>query len=544
VSRPVFDAGALDRGYAFLDACPEHLLPEVVAAPFGTLSDRVSGALAWRTALLAGGLPAVDVWPPPEVAAPARAALSSMGLARFCEGEPELADAVLVDMLRAFVRSGEAFHADVLARLAELERLERRRIEEERARRAPRRSRSGAEAPEALAKLRAAWGATSRERAGAGGAVSVEGEGAAGPIVLDEATVERLRAQATRDAAAVQPAPDAELIGAWSERARAWTELAGVFGDLGAMLGRGWDLARGVLRHVGWKELLRLQELVKQLPELREVVRALGRLHLSDGELSVAEALFVPVLRLEEERREVPTPLVPAETRGVVRSGDIARMLPVEAVMLGHPQLRLLWHARRAEHALLSYRVEGMEIERVQVEREVQESQERQRPRPERGPILAVIDTSGSMHGLPEQVAKAIVLEAARTAHAEKRRCYLYAYSGPGDVLEHELDLGPEGIARLLVFLAHSFGGGTDIGAMSTVVARLRADDWKKADVILVSDGEWHAPAGVIAGVAQAKEDGTRFHGVQVGNRGQTGMHLLCDPVHVFQDWRAAGGWR
>lgn len=56
--------------------------------------------------------------------------------------------------------------------------------------------------------------------------------------------------------------------------------------------------------------------------------------------------------------------------------------------------------------------------------------------------------------------------------------------------------------------------------------------------------GSWRRPAGVIAAVRLARENGTRFHGVQVGNVGQTGLHSICDPVHVFSEWAALGGWR
>ncbi len=94
-----------------------------------------------------------------------------------------------------------------------------------------------------------------------------------------------------------------------------------------------------------------------------------------------------------------------------------------------------------------------------------------------------------------------------------------------------------------MAFLMHSFGGGTDIGAMTTVVERLKQDTWKKADVVLVTDGEWGAPANVVAGVAGAKANGTRFHGVQVGTVGRTGLHSICDPVHEFRDWATLAGW-
>ena len=364
------------------------------------------------------------------------------------------------------------------------------------------------------------------------------------PIALDQETLRRLREQAMQEATQLLSSADADLLAAWGDRARAWAEIADVFGDLGEMMGLGWDLSCGVLRHTGWLDLLRLHKLIEQLPQLREIIRALGRLHTAQGDESVAEKILVPVRRIEEERREVRTPLIPAEMRGLERSGEITRMLPVEALMLGHPKLRMLWHARRSERALLTYRVEGIEIERVQVERDGHQEIEGKRPRTERGPILAVIDTSGSMHGLPEQVAKAIVLEALRTAHEEKRRCFLYAYSGPGQVLEHELDLSPDGMGRLLEFLGVSFGGGNDeVGMMAKVVTRLKDENWKKADVVFVGDGEWPAPATLVAAVRCACEEGARFHGVQIGNRGRTGLHAVCDPVHIFQDWATAGGW-
>ncbi len=503
----MFDARALDRRYAFLDDLPAHLLPDVVTLPLdGPLEQRIAGVRRWRDALLAGTLPPPDTWPPPEIAAPARRALADMDLARFCRDQPELVDALLADVLAAWARRGETFASEVAAQLAELAALERRRADAAEGERAKRERRP------------------------------------ARPVAVDEAALREAAARAVRERA-VEADPD--LLAAWGERARLWSEIADVFGDLGEMLGRGWDLSRGVLRQTGWTDLLRLRALVEQLPQLRDIVRALGRLHARDDGESIADRLLVPVRRLEEERREVRTPLAPTETRGVERSGEVARMLPLEAALLGHPRLRLLWHARRAERTLLTYRFEGLVAERVLVEREAHDETEGRRPRPERGPIVAIVDTSGSMHGLPERVAKAIVLEALRTAHAERRRCFLYAYSGPGEVLEHALDVSPEGVGRLLQFLAFSFGGGNDeAGVLRRVLARLEAPDWRRADVLFVSDGEWPVPPGLVEPVARARDAGARFHGVQIGNRGPTGLHALCDPVHVFEDWATAGGWR
>lgn len=496
-----FDAKALEQRYAFLDNCPEALLPEIVTLPLGSLPERVAGICRWRDALLAGTLPTTDVWPPASIVAPVRRALVELGLARFCKDQPELVDAVLKDVLAAVGRQTEVMRHEVVARLRELEELERIRWQA---------ARSG------KAEQKFALAAPEQHR---------------------------MHAQAEREVAGRERPAEPALMTRWGERVRAWHAIADVFGDLGSMLGRGWDLALGVLRHAGWLDLVRLQAMVAELPQLREIVRALGRLHASQNEVSIADQILRPVRRVEDERHEVRSPYIPAETRGIERSGELDRMLPVEASMLGHPKLRLAWHARRAERALLTYRVEGIDIVHRWVEKEVEVEAEARRPRPERGPIVAVIDTSGSMHGLPEQVAKALVLEAVRTAHAEKRRCLLYSYSGPGQVIEHEIDLSPEGIGRLLTFLLHTFGGGTDIGAMSAVLASLEKESWKKADVIVVSDGEWSASQALVTAVHEAREAGTRFHGVQIGQRGKTGLHALCEPVHEFRDWAMAGGW-
>lgn len=503
-----FDARSLEQSYAFLDECPEQFLQDIVTLPVGTLVQRVHGLRDWREALLLGQLPTEGTWPPSAIAAAARLAVSSLGVLPFLKGQPDLVDTFLHDVLASFTRCHEAFRSEVASELRKLEQLERARLE--------------------LEHVRASQGRQTLQSLG-----------------LDDEAIDRLRRQAERKVSQRAVDMDRGLVTAWEERTRTWAAISEVFGDLGEIMGRGWDMSNGVLKHVAWTDVLRLRELLEQLPQVREIVQSLGRLHAVDSKESVADLVFVPMRRIEKERREVRTNQIPAETRGVERSGEISRMLPIEACNLGHPKLRYLWHARRAERALLTYRIEGVEIECTSVERESSELKETQRPRQERGPIIAVIDTSGSMHGLPERVAKALVLEALRTAHAEKRRCFVYAYGGPGRIVEHELELTPGGIGGLLAFLSISFGGGSDeSGVMGKVLRRLEDGGWRKADVVFVSDGEWPAPSELVPRISAARLLGTRFHGVQIGSQSRTGLHTICDPVHLFQDWATAGGWR
>lgn len=62
------------------------------------------------------------------------------------------------------------------------------------------------------------------------------------------------------------------------------------------------------------------------------------------------------------------------------------------------------------------------------------------RPAAELGPIIVCLDTSGSMYGAREVVAKAVVLECMRGAHRQDRKCFVYAFRcAPAALCRHAL---------------------------------------------------------------------------------------------------------
>jgi uncharacterized protein with von Willebrand factor type A (vWA) domain len=219
-------------------------------------------------------------------------------------------------------------------------------------------------------------------------------------------------------------------------------------------------------------------------------------------------------------------------------------MLPSEAVLLGHPTLKWLWHARRAEQSLTTYLVQGVWADRVSMEGEVQVEKDVASPRKERGPILVCLDTSGSMAGVPEQIAKAVVLESMRVAHVEGRACHLYNFSGPGQVEEHLLSLTPDGLAGLLQFLMMSFGGGTDVAApIARAVERLNAEAWNRADILMLTDGEFRVGSTTVDALSAARDrHKVRVQGILIGNQTSEAMNALCDDVACFTDWGVVVG--
>lgn len=535
----IFEADSLERNYRFLDELPESLYPVVVTHTQGLLPQRVQGIMAWRKALLAGHLPndkPID-WPNQPALGKILSVLGQLDIARFCQQQAELTDHLLLEICEA-VSQFETIQSEQFNKhFEELKQLEEQRKREHIRQNNLRKQSASQKSVKDFKQLKVLSDDQLNEQ---------QSDTQISPIVLDAETLEQLQKEALRLAG--ENAADLtteQFLQDWQERARIWHELAEVFDELGSLLGRGWDLSQGLLRSQGWLEMVRLRQLLEQIPQLKELIRTLGKMQIATAEESmpVMEQLFEPVKRLFEEIKDIQTPLAPMETRGITRSDDISRMLPSELVFLGHPQLKMLWHARRAEKALLTYRVEGVLSEHVITEKEVLESQQQpgKKERLERGPIIVCLDTSGSMHGTPEMVAKALTLEAMRVAHKEKRACYLYAFSGPQQIIEHQLELTEQGLTEFMAFLIQSFHGGTDIQApLEKAVAKLATEEWKRADIMIVTDGEFSVPSNIVEMIHKAKEtDKLRVHGVLVGSFHSSAIEKLCNPVHRFSDWQA-----
>jgi uncharacterized protein with von Willebrand factor type A (vWA) domain len=336
----------------------------------------------------------------------------------------------------------------------------------------------------------------------------------------------------------------------WRERRGLLDELVEVFGATGDLLkNANWDELRGLLASDDWREIVRIRRLVAALPELCALLRGLGRAQPAeradasnqvDAQLDEQAAAPCPRIRMTH------IPELPGETRGVCRSGRIARMLPSETLLLTNRHLRLVWHAHHAERSLLTYEEDERMQEVVPERVPVVQSNPRRRPnrRMEAGPMLVCVDTSGSMQGGAEEVAKAVVLEAMRAAHAQRRACHVYAFGGPDEIVELELGLDAPGVERLARFLGQGFRGGTDIGGpLERALARLADERWQLADLLIASDGEFGATPATAAAVADAKIAlGLRVQGVLVGDRETIGMLELADDVFWVRDWRRYGG--
>lgn len=335
----------------------------------------------------------------------------------------------------------------------------------------------------------------------------------------------------------------------WQLEKSGWEEALALMQDLGDLAELRWDELRGRLNSREWREAQRLGALLAHLQPLVELIRGLGRAHHHPERppAPLAQPL-VSDTALPLAERETRLPDAPGELMGIRHSDRLERMLGSEAMQIRHPVLHKLWRARLAESRLLTYQSEALLIERVpDPQGRARQRSGAQPQRLERGPMILAIDTSGSMRGAPENIAKAVVLEALRTARRERRGCLLIAFGGPDEIVERELcppERPHEGLDALLALLGQGFDGGTDVQSpIERAVQRVREARWSSADLLIVSDGEFGCTPATLQHLEDARRElGLRVQGVLVGDRETLGLLQTCDDIHWLRDWRRYSG--
>ncbi len=267
----------------------------------------------------------------------------------------------------------------------------------------------------------------------------------------------------------------------------------------------GWDLSKGKMVRIRLEDIRNVAELVQQKAWLKALIAVLGRIE----ELG---AVWNPL----------PATMSKGEIHSVGRGGDVENMLPSEAMLLLGPATRTLFFARLYERSLLAYTMKA-------TAREGGDNPG--------GPMIALVDTSGSMKGQTEIVAKGFVLAAARLARLQNRRFLLGIFGSKDEYKEFELVGKNTNPGEFLRFLAWSFHGGTDInGPINRVCAKIVQEGWEAADCLVITDGMALPSAHTKAVVdAVRKQFNTFFMGVIVGKARARGLDGLLD-FSVFTD--------
>ena len=288
---------------------------------------------------------------------------------------------------------------------------------------------------------------------------------------------------------------------------RKMLEGLGIFSKAGF----GWGLGAGELVKHDAATLLNWLRKIEGNSELKRLCDLLGRL-MANEKIKELEEITTTV---EYETPKLDS-TVKEEIAGITFGRHIEDVVPSELAACGDPDLETLFDLKFIEGRLMSFEKTGVTFEKrtearsQTVEREKEDG---------RGPVILCIDTSGSMSGEPETVAKAVSLGIVLRARNEKRKCYLIKFS---TCVEAQNVGDGASLDAIIGFLSSSFNGGTDAdAALKAGIKVMEQNDYRKADLLVVSDFCFGNQHGKIAKRIKAQQKlGSRFYAVIVDEYG------------------------
>ena len=175
------------------------------------------------------------------------------------------------------------------------------------------------------------------------------------------------------------------------------------------------------------------------------------------------------------------------EVSDIDRGADLARVLPTELGKLADPARFLEFARGLTERSLLQYRLRGKEALG-------------------RGPLVVCLDQSSSMDGDKEIWSKALALALLQVATMQ-RRTYRVLHFNEGVVRVDDWAPGSVAPLALVESMVEFVGGGTEFEPPleAALEAIQREHDLKRADVVLVTDGEASVSADFAEGWRKAR---------------------------------------
>lgn len=252
-----------------------------------------------------------------------------------------------------------------------------------------------------------------------------------------------------------------------------------------------------------WADYLKNDEGVKKVSEL------LGKVRQIESSTKIEK-----VLKSVAFKQSVVDIDSKEEIVGVLQGKDIEHALPSELALLSDPETSVLFDLKYLESRLLSFEMQGIteidQEESILVDESIEELSKL-------GPMILCVDTSGSMYGVPEHIAKAMALYLSTVARKQDRNCYLINFST--SIVTFDLT-GKKGMESLIKFLSSSFHGGTDVApALRHATELMKNEAYENADVLVISDfimGE--LPKNVMKSIEEHRGKGNKFNSLVVGD--------------------------
>jgi uncharacterized protein with von Willebrand factor type A (vWA) domain len=245
--------------------------------------------------------------------------------------------------------------------------------------------------------------------------------------------------------------------------------------------------------------------------------------------------------RVASQEKSVRDKKMRSEVVDVERGADLSRVLPSQIGGLRHPLMSKVVKKGIIERTLMQYRLEGSE-------------------KKGRGPVVVLIDRSGSMDGECERWASAIGIAMVGVARKSKRSLTVLGFNGSITTAAHISKRGEcqiasfddnyagrkgrakidfqkvnGGPAKMAEYIAsENSGGGTNFEPPLMAALNHLPDSIsdEKADLIFVTDGEAEMTEAMRESITEAKSNGLRIFGITISGGYITGvMKEMCNSI-------------
>ncbi|KTG21233.1 hypothetical protein AUR67_07800 [Pseudoalteromonas sp. XI10] len=293
------------------------------------------------------------------------------------------------------------------------------------------------------------------------------------------------------------------------EKLKLIDEMLGLLRSLGIEPGFLLDLSSGALK---LNNLSRVKSLLQQISNdegVKRLLDLLGRLNQTEKSEkieSVTHSFIQKSVVTDANSKE--------EIVGVKLSKDIEHALPSELALLSDIETSILFDLKYVESSLMCFEMSGQQLvdEEFEIDEALAVDEDEQK-----GPVIICIDTSGSMQGAPETVAKAVAFVMSLKAQSKNRDCYIINFSNSINTLDLSKGFS---LDKLTDFLSMSFHGGTDVGpAISHALHLMTENTYNKADLLIVSDFVMrNLPKNQLDSISELKQCGNKFFSLVVGD--------------------------
>ena len=274
--------------------------------------------------------------------------------------------------------------------------------------------------------------------------------------------------------------------------------------------GRNWNYSIKELQkepfYLQFKTLKSYSTFFEKNPDLIKIVNFIGRQEFNPPSDHISLSIF--------GKNRIQT---------VNFSDSINNLLPMEAIKLLNPSLKRKFYADMLEGKLLSYQLLGKHYT----------SPPSIKPK---GPMIVLVDTSGSMHGAPQTLAKSVVLAMAKLMLSQQRDMKVIFFASTNQHLEIELSSRKKMSEKFLNFLLYTFGGGTDFNtALASGLKSLKENDFQVADLVFITDGKSEISDKLL--LASWEETKRKYkakvYSLIIGASGAGGLSNISDYIYL-----------